>query len=213
MTGLGYQGAMINGQTNGAYPDEDRFSPVWERAEDLGDPIYIHPANPIHLSDMYRDHSEPFDPVWSWEVETANHAVRLVFGGIFDRLPFANPIRGHMGEALPLRLPTLAVRQPVENLQSKGANAQAAALGKPQTQSLDHDLGGLFRRTAPLCLRGAWRRPGPVSGRPPVRAVTLGSGLDRKRGHPGGNTRKDLFRQRQSPARASMTSQTGQIEE
>ncbi|MGI9436614.1 MAG: amidohydrolase family protein, partial [Geminicoccaceae bacterium] len=33
MSDLGYQGAMINGQTNGLYLDDDRFSPFWERAE------------------------------------------------------------------------------------------------------------------------------------------------------------------------------------
>ena len=104
MTELGYQGAMINGQTNRSYLDEDQFSPVWERAEDLGDPIYIHPANPIDLPDIYRDHSELFGPVWSWTVETANHALRLVFGGIFDSFPNSNLILGHMGETLPFQL-------------------------------------------------------------------------------------------------------------
>lgn len=46
MSNLGYQGAMINGQTNGSYLDDDRFSPFWERVEALGAPIYIHPSNP-----------------------------------------------------------------------------------------------------------------------------------------------------------------------
>lgn len=104
MTELGFQGAMINGQTNGAYLDEDRFSPFWERAEALDAPIYVHPANPTDLPSMYRDHSELFGPVWSWTVETANHALRLVFGGVFDRFPKAKLILGHMGETLPFQL-------------------------------------------------------------------------------------------------------------
>ena len=43
---LGFSGALINGCTNGAYLDDDRFSILWERAEELDVPIYIHPNNP-----------------------------------------------------------------------------------------------------------------------------------------------------------------------
>ena len=104
MSDLGYQGAMINGQTYGAYLDADRFSPFWERAEALDAPIYIHPSNPPDVPYMYNGHSELFGPVWSWTVETANHALRLVFGGVFDRFPRAKLILGHMGETLPFQL-------------------------------------------------------------------------------------------------------------
>lgn len=101
---LGYLGVMINGQTNGAYLDNDRFSVFWERAEALGVPVYIHPSNPPDVPYMYSDHSELYGPVWSWTVETANHALRLVFGGVFDRFPKAKLILGHMGETLPYQL-------------------------------------------------------------------------------------------------------------
>lgn len=101
---LGMQGAMINGQTNGAYLDDDRFSVLWERAADLGAPIYIHPYNPPDLPYMYHGHPELFGPVWGWTVETGNHALRLVFGGVFDRFPKAKLILGHMGETLPYQL-------------------------------------------------------------------------------------------------------------
>ena len=37
---------MVNGQTNGAYLDDDRFAVFWERAAALSVPVYIHPANP-----------------------------------------------------------------------------------------------------------------------------------------------------------------------
>ncbi len=101
---LGYVGAMINGQTNGAYLDDDRFSVLWERAADLGAPIYIHPSNPPDFPYMYHGHGELFGPVWSWTVETGNHALRLIFGGVFDRFPKAKLLLGHMGETLPYQL-------------------------------------------------------------------------------------------------------------
>ncbi|SLN51305.1 Amidohydrolase [Aquimixticola soesokkakensis] len=101
---LGMQGAMINGSTNGMYLDDDRCSPLWERAADLGAPIYIHPNNSADVPYMYHGHPELFGPVWSWTVETGNHALRLVFGGVFDRFPKAKLILGHMGETLPYQL-------------------------------------------------------------------------------------------------------------
>lgn len=101
---LGLVGAMINGQTNGAYLDDDRFSVFWERASDLSVPIYIHPYNPPDFPYMYHNHPELFGPVWSWTVETGNHALRLVFSGLFDRFPKAKLLLGHMGETLPYQL-------------------------------------------------------------------------------------------------------------
>jgi 2,3-dihydroxybenzoate decarboxylase len=101
---LGLVGAMINGQTNGAYLDDDRFSVFWERAADLSVPIYIHPYNPPDFPYMYHNHPELFGPVWSWTVETGNHALRLVFSGMFDRFPNAKLLLGHMGETLPYQL-------------------------------------------------------------------------------------------------------------
>jgi 2,3-dihydroxybenzoate decarboxylase len=40
---------------------------------------------------------------WSWTCETASHALRLIYGGIFDRFS-AQVILGHMGETLPFDL-------------------------------------------------------------------------------------------------------------
>lgn len=110
---LAMVGAMINGQTNGAYLDDDRFSVFWERAADLGVPIYIHPYNPPDFPYMYHNHPELFGPVWSWTVETGTHALRLIFGGVFDRFPGAKLLLGHMGETLPYQLWRFDSRWPI----------------------------------------------------------------------------------------------------
>src|SRR6476469_2790847 len=44
---LKFCGAMINGHTNGKYLDDRSYDPFWERAADLGAPIYLHPADPV----------------------------------------------------------------------------------------------------------------------------------------------------------------------
>jgi 2,3-dihydroxybenzoate decarboxylase len=97
-------GAMINGCSNGTYLDDDRYSVVWERAADLGVPLYIHPNNPPDVPFMYHNHPELWGPVWSWTVETGNHALRVLFSGVFDRFPKAKLVLGHMGETLPYQL-------------------------------------------------------------------------------------------------------------
>jgi len=41
---------------------------------------------------------------WEWGFETGSHALRLVFGGLFDRFPRAKVVLGHLGETLPYLL-------------------------------------------------------------------------------------------------------------
>ena len=112
---LGFQGAMINGQTNGEYLDLDKFSVFWERAAALQAPIYIHPGNPVDHPAMYAGHPELWGPVCSWAFETGTHALRLVFAGVFERYPNARVILGHMGETLPLNLWRFDSRWPISH--------------------------------------------------------------------------------------------------
>jgi 2,3-dihydroxybenzoate decarboxylase len=42
---LGFKGALVNWHTNGEYLDEQQFWGVFERAEALGVPIYLHPID------------------------------------------------------------------------------------------------------------------------------------------------------------------------
>ena len=112
---LGFQGAMINGQTNGEYLDLDKYSVFWERVEALQVPVYLHPGNPVDHPAMYANHPELWGPVCSWAFETAAHALRLVFSGVFERYPGATLILGHMGETLPLNLWRFDSRWPISH--------------------------------------------------------------------------------------------------
>ncbi len=104
---LGFLGTMVNGHTNGSYLDEDRYAPFWERAQALDVPVYIHPQNSFDHPLMYQGHEELIGATWSWGVETGTHALRLVFGGTFERFPKARVILGHMGEMIPFFLARL----------------------------------------------------------------------------------------------------------
>src|SRR6202042_2396069 len=43
---LGFKGALINGHVRGRFLDDRTFWPIFERAERLGVPIYLHPTPP-----------------------------------------------------------------------------------------------------------------------------------------------------------------------
>ena len=101
---LGFHGALINGHTHGHYLDEDRYGVLWERAADLQAPVYIHPTNAFQFPQNYQDYPELQGALWGWAPETATHALRLIYSGVFDRYPAAQIILGHGGETLPYLL-------------------------------------------------------------------------------------------------------------
>jgi 2,3-dihydroxybenzoate decarboxylase len=98
---LKFRGAMINNHTNGQYLDHPSLFPFWERAEALGTLIYIHPADPVSVAPVLQGHPGLRRATWEWTFETGSHALRLIFGGVFDRFPKARLGLGHMGETLP----------------------------------------------------------------------------------------------------------------
>lgn len=109
-TKLGFKGAMIHGLANGLFLDDKRFWPIFERAQALDVPIYLHPSLP-HQAVMdvyYKDYAKDFPMViraaWGFTVETATMAIRLVLSGLFDTYPRLKIILGHMGETLPFLL-------------------------------------------------------------------------------------------------------------
>jgi 2,3-dihydroxybenzoate decarboxylase len=97
-------GAMINGHTNGQYLDHPSLHPFWERAEALGAMIYLHPADPVTAAPVLDGHKGLRRATWEWTFETGSHALRLIFGGVFDRFPRAKLALGHLGETLPFLL-------------------------------------------------------------------------------------------------------------
>lgn len=98
---LGFKGALVNGHTFGVYYDDRAYDPFWEALQDLDVPLYLHPTNAYVTPQALEGHPELTGATWGWQVETASHALRLLFGGVFDRFPKVKVILGHMGEGLP----------------------------------------------------------------------------------------------------------------
>jgi 2,3-dihydroxybenzoate decarboxylase len=101
VTQLGLCGALVNAHTQGRYLDDPSLRVVWECAQGLDVPLYLHPANGVDTPHVIQGHPELVGPMWSWGTDTASHVLRLVFGGVFDDFPQAKLLLGHMGEGLP----------------------------------------------------------------------------------------------------------------
>ena len=110
VTRLGFKGAMIHGLTNNLFIDDKRFWPIFERAQALDVPLYLHPAVPHKavIDVYYRDYLEQFPGLmtaaWGFGVETATQGIRLVLSGVFEAYPGLKIILGHLGEGLPFYL-------------------------------------------------------------------------------------------------------------
>ncbi|NUP03966.1 MAG: amidohydrolase [Nonomuraea sp.] len=101
VTQLGLRGALVNAHTQGRYLDDPALRVVWEHAQGLDVPLYLHPANGVDVPHVMNGHPELIGPMWSWGTDTASHVLRLIFAGVFDDFPEAKLLLGHMGEGLP----------------------------------------------------------------------------------------------------------------
>ena len=110
VTKLGFKGAMLHGLANGVFLDDKRFWPIFERAQALDVPLYMHPATPHPdvIEAYYKDYVKDFPAIlsaaWGFTVETATQGIRLVLSGVFDAYPGVKIILGHLGESLPFSL-------------------------------------------------------------------------------------------------------------
>ena len=101
---LGMKGAVINSHTQGEYLDEPKYWDIFEAAEALDVPIYLHPNTPPAAM------IAPFLPrgldgaIYGFAVETGLHVLRLIVAGVFDRFPRLKLVVGHLGEGLPFWL-------------------------------------------------------------------------------------------------------------
>jgi 5-carboxyvanillate decarboxylase len=98
---LGFHGVIINSHTHNEYLDDPRFWPIFEAAEALDTPVYLHPNTPSRgligpLLDAGLDGA-----IFGFAVETGLHLLRLIVAGVFDRFPRLRVVAGHLGEALP----------------------------------------------------------------------------------------------------------------
>jgi predicted TIM-barrel fold metal-dependent hydrolase len=107
---LGLCGAMIHGMSNGEFVDLPKYWPIYERAQALDVPIYLHPGRPHPAVQevYYKDYAEKYPNFvtsgWGYTVETATQGIRMVLSGVFEKYPDLKIVLGHLGESLPFSL-------------------------------------------------------------------------------------------------------------
>lgn len=102
--GLGARGIQLTTNINGRPLDEPEFFAVFERAtKKHGVPIWMHPARPATRSDYPTEEKSKYE-IWQvlgWPYETSVAMARIVFSGLFDKLPDMRIITHHCGAMIP----------------------------------------------------------------------------------------------------------------
>jgi 5-carboxyvanillate decarboxylase len=101
---LGFHGVIINSHTQGEYLDDPKFWPIFEAAEALDTPVYLHPNTPPRTMIGPLLEAGLDSAIYGFAVETGMHLLRIITAGVFDRFPRLRVVVGHLGEALPFWL-------------------------------------------------------------------------------------------------------------
>ena len=103
ITTLGARGVQVFSNVNGKPLSNPEFLPLFEFMARHDLPVWIHPMRGPHFSDYAtEDHSE--NEIWftfGWPYETSACVTRLIFSGLFDRLPGLKIITHHLGAMVP----------------------------------------------------------------------------------------------------------------
>jgi len=101
---LGARGVQICTSVNGRALDEPEFFPVFERVTRKHDlPIWMHPARPASRADYANEQKSKYE-IWQvlgWPFETSVAMARIVFSGLFEKLPDMRLITHHCGAMIP----------------------------------------------------------------------------------------------------------------
>lgn len=95
---LGFQGAMLFSNVNGVALADECFWPLYERANETGAVLYIHPAHPLGVEAMTEYW---LMPLVGFPMDTTLAAAHLVFAGVVERYPRIRWVLGHLGGAIP----------------------------------------------------------------------------------------------------------------
>jgi predicted TIM-barrel fold metal-dependent hydrolase len=104
---LGFNGAMLYGRTRDRNLDHQDFWPIFEAAEALNAPLYLHPQPPPPAvrAAYYSGLGDGVDAAlathgYGWHYDAGLQLLRLILAGVLDRFPGLQLILGHWGEVM-----------------------------------------------------------------------------------------------------------------
>jgi predicted TIM-barrel fold metal-dependent hydrolase len=87
------------------YLDEPQCDPFWAKLAQLDVPLYLHPRiPPPDQIRVFKGYEFLAGSPWGFGRETAEHSLRLMVSGLFDRYPNLQIVLGHCGEGLPFSI-------------------------------------------------------------------------------------------------------------
>ena len=95
---LGFKGVMLFSNVNGKALAHRDYWPLYERADDLGIVLYIHPTHPLGVEAMTEYW---LMPLVGFLMDTTLAAAHLVFAGVVEQFPNIKWVLGHLGGAVP----------------------------------------------------------------------------------------------------------------
>jgi uncharacterized protein len=100
---LGARGIMFFTNVAGKPLDLPEFLPLFDEAARRDLPIWVHPGRGADFSDYKTEGQSKYEIWWTlgWPYETSVAMSRIVFSGLFDRLPSLKIITHHMGAMIP----------------------------------------------------------------------------------------------------------------
>jgi uncharacterized protein len=100
---LGARGVQMFSNAAGRPLDEPDFQPLFDAMARHDLPIWLHPARGASFPDYMTEKKSKYEIWWTlgWPYETSVAMARLVFAGLFDRLPGIKIITHHLGGMIP----------------------------------------------------------------------------------------------------------------
>jgi predicted TIM-barrel fold metal-dependent hydrolase len=100
---LGANGVQMYTNFNGKPLDVPELMPVFELMAEYDLPIWVHPIRPATFPDYATEERSKYEIWWTfgWPYETSAMMARIVFSGMFDRLPNLKIITHHLGGMVP----------------------------------------------------------------------------------------------------------------
>lgn len=95
---LGLKGIALYSNANGVALSDQRFWPLYERADELEVVFFIHPTYPLGVDAMTE---YMLMPLVGFVTDTTLAAASLVFSGVVERFPRLRWVLGHLGGTVP----------------------------------------------------------------------------------------------------------------
>jgi predicted TIM-barrel fold metal-dependent hydrolase len=115
---LGARGILLYSNLNGQFPDEPQFRPLFVRAEEMGLPLFLHPADPVTFEvtkgrNLIAGLGLMFD--------TTIALARMILAGILEQHPKLKLVCPHVGGTLPYLIgrldhQTMVLKRGAENI-------------------------------------------------------------------------------------------------